>query len=58
MSERRLWWQQTDVYWHLPFFAEMGFCCEDLAGEDWNAAREQLWAIREGLLNRSEKEIK
>lgn len=45
-----LWWQQTDLYWELPFYAEMGVCCWGLSGTpDWQPAREQLWAIQEDL---------
>lgn len=45
----RFWWEQTSVYWELPFFAEMGICCPELGLDrgDELAAREQLWFIRE-----------
>lgn len=42
----RLWWEQSDVYWDLPFFSEMGLC--PIPDRDANiAAREQLFAMRE-----------
>ncbi len=44
------WWEQIDAYWALPFYAEMNLCCIGLSGtDDWQAAREQLWAVREDL---------
>lgn len=48
------WWQQGTDYWNLPFYAEMDCCCEGLAGDpgDWQAAREQLWAMREDLTSK------
>lgn len=43
-----LWWEGKQEYWDLPFYAEMGMCCEAmLKRDDELAAREQLWAIRE-----------
>jgi hypothetical protein len=41
-----LWWEQTDWYWELPFYAEMGMR-PVVDREDWLAAREQLFAMRE-----------
>ena len=47
-TDARLWWEQTDAYWELPFFAEMGVVSDpDRAAA--LAMREQLWAIRENL---------
>ncbi|MES2155978.1 MAG: hypothetical protein V4510_12665 [bacterium] len=46
------WWQHSEAYWFLPLYAEMGMCCTGLLSPDlgdWQAAREQLWSIREEL---------
>lgn len=44
------WWRFTPDYWDLPFYAEAGLCCDAMTDkDDALAAREQLWAIREGL---------
>jgi hypothetical protein len=46
--EVRLWWEQTEAYWHLPFYAEAGACCEIMGDTDnMLCGREQLWALRE-----------
>lgn len=42
----RLWWEQTTVHWELPFFTEMGFSVLP-EWHEYQAAREQLWAMRE-----------
>lgn len=44
--EGRLWWEQTDVYWDLPFYSEMGLTALP-DRDDALAAREQLFALRE-----------
>lgn len=44
----RLWWQQSSAYWELPFYADYGLY-PPKDRRDHIAAREQLWAIREGL---------
>lgn len=42
----RLWWEQTTVFWELPFYSDIGF--NQLPDRDDSlAAREQLWAMRE-----------
>ena len=46
--ELPLWWEGTQDYWNLPFFAEMNACCDAQNNpDDALAAREALWAIRE-----------
>lgn len=43
-----LWWESTEAYWDLPFYADAGLNCEaQLNRDDELAGREQLWAIRE-----------
>ncbi len=45
-----MWWSFTDVYWVLPFYAEMGYPPAMPDDRDNHlAGREQLWAEREGL---------
>lgn len=45
-ADGRLWWEQSSVYWELPFFTEMGFTPLP-ERDEMLAAREQLWAMRE-----------
>lgn len=45
---KRLWWEQTGVYWELPFFMDIKLYDYNVAipeRDDQLAAREQLWAI-------------
>jgi hypothetical protein len=44
--EGRLWWEQTDVYWDLPFYSEFGLT-QPPERDAMLAAREQLFALRE-----------
>ena len=55
--EGRLWWEQTDVYWDLPFYAEMGFTALPDRDEAL-AAREALWALRENCDDDIQGEMK
>ncbi len=48
MIDGRLWWEQSSDYWELPFYAEAGLIGPS-EQDDRLAAREQLYAIREGL---------
>lgn len=45
-----LFWEQTSDYWDLPFYTEMGLFNSYIMlplRDDWTAAREQLFAMRE-----------
>ncbi len=45
----RLWWENTAAYWDLPFYTE-GPYSPPSERDDELAGREQLFAIREGLV--------
>ena len=50
LKDGRLWWEQSSAYWELPFFAEYGYSVLSFKDRDCElAAREQLFAVREGL---------
>ena len=51
---RIFWWEQTSFHWDIPFFSEFGMNAGDVDPKDryeQMAAREQLWAEREELLD-------
>lgn len=50
----KFWWRENrELDWQVPIFVEFGLKADAMGlavtSEDWLAAREQLWSIREGL---------